>query len=152
VVFRLRASEAWTTSEVFLLPPHLPKNDILRRAISNINSPRTSMAACRSRLRTFVGSVGYTRTILYHHTYSRPQILNQNVSVMRIRGLATQPSANLSSKPYYVTTPIFYVNAGQLWLFSALTLYSNASFSQHLTSVTCIPWFLQTRSSDGRSY
>ena len=65
------------------------------------------------------------------------------------RPLATEtPSPKKNRKPYYVTTPIYYVNAGQYVSRSAQV---HTELLQNLTLVTSTPLSSQTSSNDGTS-
>jgi hypothetical protein len=54
------------------------------------------------------------------------------------------------SKPFYVTSPIFYVNAGTCYQMIFAPLHRLLIASQPLMSATCTRWSLRTSSNVGR--
>jgi hypothetical protein len=78
------------------------------------------MIASRGRLCTRVGSLNYPRSGLFCYKHVSQRVHPQNEPAKSIRWLATKISADISSKPFYITTPIFYVNACEYGIFFAL--------------------------------
>lgn len=70
---------------------------------------------------------------------------------VRSRTYSTEQST--SEKPYYITTPIFYVNAGTIasYIYSKKPMELTKASKQPLMLATYTQWSSRTSSSDGRS-
>lgn len=104
-------SGAWTTSEVTSVLRSWPDNG-KPPCSSSLPTAATSMATVRGGLRV----IPWTSRLLAPRRPLWTCVSRRNGDqsfVVRPRSYATAASAESIKKPYYVTTPIFYVNAGK---------------------------------------